>query len=138
MSGLPGLRDAGPVVPPAAGPFSPAKSPKKSPKRKSPAKSPAKENASPLRSVMAALTGSPIWGRALGRDPKSCAAEELVPTQGIVAGSSTACHEIEAAMVPSVKQAMENLGLKDAGGVRHRVRRRLITKTRDWGRMTQS
>ena len=51
--------DAGPVVPPAAGPFSPAKSPKKSPKRKSPAKSPAKENASPLRSVMAALTGSP-------------------------------------------------------------------------------
>ena len=48
-----------------------------------------------------------------------CAAEELCPTQGIVAGSSTACHEIKAVMAPSVHQAVAEM---QAGP--SRVRRR--------------
>ena len=56
--------DAGPVVPPAAGPFSPAKSPKKSPKRKSPAKSPAKEKGGVSPRARAPSIGRSVMARA--------------------------------------------------------------------------
>ena len=63
--------DAGPLVPPATGPFSPAApASTKSPRRKSPAKSPCKENTSPLQNFMKAITGSP-------KRPKAPAATAL-------------------------------------------------------------